>query len=68
METNNNRMVKTLHLTSKGKSILDRNGAFIEDYTNDILNIYDNNDYKQFENYLDKLKDRLTESVDMVFE
>ncbi len=68
METNNNRMVKTLHLTSKGKSILDKNGALIEDYTNDILNIYDDYEYKQFEQYLDKLKDKLTESVDMFFE
>ena len=68
METNNNRMVKTLHLTPKGKNILDKNGALIEDYTNDILNIYNDEEYKQFEYYLDKLKDKLTNSVDMFFE
>lgn len=68
METNNNRMVKTIHLTKDGQKILEKNGALIENYTNEFLNIYNNNEYKQFEEYLDRLKDKLTESVDMVFE
>lgn len=68
METNNNRMVKTLHLTAKGKNVLDKNSTLIENYTENSLKIYNEKEYKQFEEYLDRLKDKLTESVDMVFE
>ena len=68
INTSNNRLVKTMHLTAKGRKILDKNANLIEDYTNEILEIYNNSEYKQFEEFLDRLKDKLTESVDMVFE
>lgn len=68
LETHNNRMVKTIHLTEIGEKILNKNGALIENYTNEFLNIYQNDEHKQFEEFLDRLKDKLTESVDIVFE
>ena len=68
IKTNNNRMVKTLHLTQKGKNLIDKNEDLIENYIDEILKIYNIEEYKQFEQYLDILKDKLTESVDMIFE
>ncbi|MBQ8459298.1 hypothetical protein IJ541_04260 [bacterium] len=68
MKTNNNRMVKTLHLTQKGKNLIDKNEDLIENYIDDILKIYNIQEYKQFEQYLDMLKDKLTESVGMILE
>ena len=68
IKTNNNRMVKTMHLTQKGKNLIDKNEDLIENYIDDILKIYNIEEYKQFEQYLDMLKDKLTESVDMILE
>lgn len=68
LETHNNRMVKTIHLTKMGEKLLEKNVALIENYVNKFLKIYKNDECKQFEEYLDRLKDTLTESADIIFE
>jgi DNA-binding MarR family transcriptional regulator len=68
IDTKNNRMVKNIVLTEKGNNLLYKIGEIAQDFTKKIEDIYTNEEYLQFKMFLNRLKAKLTESVDMVFE
>lgn len=68
VDIKNNRMVKRLQLTDLGKKLYDNIGEIFQVYANNLKNLYTEEEYKQFNSYLERLKNKLTESVDMVFE
>jgi DNA-binding MarR family transcriptional regulator len=61
-------MVKNIVLTEKGNNLLYKIGEIAQDFTKKIEDIYTNEEYLQFKMFLNRLKAKLTESVDMVFE
>ena len=68
IDIKNNRMVKRLQLTDLGNKLYNDIGDIFQIYAKNLENLYTKEEYKQFNSYLDRLKNKLTESVDMVFE
>ncbi len=68
IDIKNNRMVKKIQLTDLGNKLYNEIGVIFEKYAKDLENLYTEEEYKLFNSYLDRLKNKLTESVNMVFE
>ena len=64
----NKRVVKTISLTKFGQEKFDTILISMKKYINELESIYNKEEYKQFYDYLKRLRKKLTESVDMVFE
>lgn len=63
-----NRMVKDLKLTDKGLELYEQVSKISENYIKSIENIYTDEEHKLLNSLLLRLKNKLMESVDMVFE
>ena len=61
-------MVKKIKLTDLGNKLYDDIGIIFEKYAKDLENLYTKEEYRLFNSYLDRLKDKLMESVDIVFD
>ncbi|MBR1908601.1 MarR family transcriptional regulator [bacterium] len=68
VDVKNNRMVKRIQLTDLGNKLYDNIGKIFETYAKSLENLYTEEEYKLFNSYLERLKNKLTESVDIVFE
>ena len=64
----NKRVVKTISLTDLGQNKHDTVAVSMKKYINELESIYNKEEYKQFYSYLERLRKKLTESVDMIFE
>ena len=62
------RIVKTLMLTEEGERIFKDVSKISLKHVSEIEEIFTDEEYKQFLSYIERLQNRLTESVDMVFE
>ena len=67
-EAKDKRAVKTLYLTKSGEKQFNKIVLSVEKYVKEIESIYTEKEYQQFNEYLLRLRSRLTESIDMVFE
>ena len=63
----NKRVVKTISLTDLGQNKHDTVAVSMKKYINELESIYNKEEYKQFYSYLERLRKKLTESVDMIF-
>jgi len=68
VDIKDNRMVKRIQLTDLGNKLYNDIGEIFETYAKSLENLYTEKEYKLFNSYLDRLKNKLTKSVDMVFE
>lgn len=57
--TKNKRMVKVLTLTDAGKNVIKKIDRIAENYINEVENIYTKEEFREFEKYLNRLKDKL---------
>ena len=64
----NKKMVKTVKLTKKGENIYYTIVGDWEKYVTDLENIYTKEELKIFTEFLLRMKNKLTESIDMVIE
>ena len=64
----NKKMVKTVKLTKKGENIYYTIVGNWEKYVTDLENIYTKEELKIFTEFLLRMKNKLTESIDMVIE
>ena len=64
--TKNKRMVKILYLTDKGKHTIIKIDKIAENYINEVENIYTKEELVEFEKYLNRLKDKLSNIVDRI--
>ena len=62
----NKKMVKTVKLTRKGEEIYHTIVGDWEKFVTNLENIYTNEELKTFTEFLLRMKDKLTESIDMV--
>ena len=67
VDIKNKRMVKILSLTDTGKNTIKKIDKIAEEYLNEIENIYTKEEFKEFEGYLNRLKDKLSKFVDTAF-
>ncbi|MBP3820023.1 transcriptional regulator [bacterium] len=64
----NKKMVKTVKLTKKGEEIYHTIVGDWEKFVTDLENIYAKEELKTFKEFLLRMKNKLTESIDMVIE
>lgn len=64
--TKNKRMVKVLSLTNNGKNVIRKIDKIAENYINEVENIYTKEEFKEFEKYLNRLKDKLSNIVSIM--
>lgn len=64
----NKKMVKTVKLTKKGEGIYHTIVGDWEKFITDLENIYTKEELKTFKEFLLRIKNKLTESIDMVIE
>ena len=64
----NKKMVKTVRLTKKGEEIYHNIVGDWEKFVTDLENIYTKEELKTFKEFLLRMKNKLTESIDMVIE
>ena len=64
----NKKMVKTVKLTKKGEEIYHTIVGDWEKFVTDLENIYTKEELKTFTEFLLRMKNKLTESIDMVLE
>ncbi len=64
----NKKMVKTVRLTKKGEEIYHTIVGDWEKFVTDLENIYTKEELKTFKEFLLRMKNKLTESIDMVIE
>lgn len=64
--TKNKRMVKVLSLTKEGKNTIKNIDKIAENYINEVENIYTKEEFKEFEKYLNRLKNKLGNIVDTI--
>lgn len=64
----NKKMVKTVRLTKKGEEIYHTIVGDWEKFITDLENIYTKEELKTFKEFLLRIKNKLTESIDMVIE
>lgn len=64
----NKKMVKTVKLTKKGEEIYHTIVDDWEKFVTDLENIYTKEELKTFKEFLLRMKNKLTESIDMVIE
>ena len=64
----NRKMVKTVKLTKKGEEIYHTIVGDWEKFVTDLENIYTKEELKTFTEFLLRMKNKLTESIDMVLE
>ena len=62
------RVVKTLMLTQKGEKVYHDVSVIVHNHVAKVENIFSKEEYEQFLSLLLKLRGRLTESSDMIFE
>ena len=62
------KMAKTVQLTKKGEEIYHTIVGDWEKFVTDIENIYTKEELKTFKELLLRMKNKLTESIDMVIE
>ena len=68
LETKEKRIVKTLVLTKKGLKTCEKINIKTQNHLEQMENIFTQNEHQQFIHLLEKLRNRLTESHDMIFE
>lgn len=64
----NKKMVKTVRLTKKGEEIYHNIVGDWEKFVTDLENIYTKEELKTFKEFLLRMKNKLTKSIDMVIE
>ena len=68
IETKEKRIVKTLVLTKKGLKTCEKINIKTQTHLEQMENIFTQEEHQQFISLLEKLRNRLTESHDMIFE
>ena len=68
IETKEKRIVKTLVLTKKGLKTCEKINIKTQTHLEQMENIFTQKEHQQFISLLEKLRNRLTESHDMIFE
>lgn len=68
LDVKGKRIVKTLELTPDGEKIYDDVNSQTYGHVMDIENIFTPEEHQRFIEYMERLKNRLTDSADMFFE